>query len=320
MAGVLVATRWQDIQGMNNWKGVIDPLHPDLRAAGIRYGEFVEAVYDAIDMEVESEFIYYSLYGKSDLFPNVGVTSDYKITRYLYSTLVVEGWRTAFDGLHKRSSTTWIGYIAVSSDQETRKLGRRDVAVILRGTKASDEWYVNSEFMMKELKLLGLEKPLPRVVEGFLSMYTASDASKMFGDSSLRDQIFKEVNKLVEVDYKDEDMSITFVGHSMGAGMAPLAAADYGFNKPRIAEGRTVMVTAFVYGAPKTGDGEFKKRAEDTGDIVTLIPPVSLTPPGIYQHVGVEWRVDWSSSPYVQDLGFGMRCHNLELYLHCIAG
>ena len=37
-----VANLWPDIQGINSWKGLLDPMNPVLKAEILKYGEFVE--------------------------------------------------------------------------------------------------------------------------------------------------------------------------------------------------------------------------------------------------------------------------------------
>jgi len=33
---------WLDIQGVNSWKGLLDPMNPILKAEILRYGEFAQ--------------------------------------------------------------------------------------------------------------------------------------------------------------------------------------------------------------------------------------------------------------------------------------
>ncbi|KAJ7524750.1 hypothetical protein O6H91_17G019400 [Diphasiastrum complanatum] len=41
-----VSGRWRDLQGANNWEGLLDPIDPDLRAELIKYGEFAQVCYN----------------------------------------------------------------------------------------------------------------------------------------------------------------------------------------------------------------------------------------------------------------------------------
>jgi hypothetical protein len=40
-----IAASWQRLHGADGWRGLLDPLHPDLRREIVRYGEFVDAAY-----------------------------------------------------------------------------------------------------------------------------------------------------------------------------------------------------------------------------------------------------------------------------------
>nr|GMD93174.1 phospholipase A1-II 1-like [Ipomoea batatas] len=115
-------------------------------------------------------------------------------------------------------------------------------------------------------------------------------------------KIHKEVARLVEL-YKNEELSITVTGHSLGSSMATLNATDLAVNpiKPDI------PVTAFFFAGPKVGDENFKNafakqsnlrglRITDVNDIVTKIPPFG-------------WPL-----PELSGLGY----HDLVLYMHAI--
>nr|GMD87744.1 phospholipase A1-II 4-like [Ipomoea batatas] len=92
----------------------------------------------------------------------------------------------------------------------------------------------------------------------------------------------EEVARLVER-YKDEKVSITVTGASLGASMATLNATDMAVNpfKPDI------PVTAFLFASPKVGDENFKNafasqpnlrglRITDVKDNVPTLPPFGL--------------------------------------------
>ncbi|KAG8086772.1 hypothetical protein GUJ93_ZPchr0010g10351 [Zizania palustris] len=42
-----IAASWRQLHGEHDWRGLLDPLHPDLRREIVRYGEFVDAAYGA---------------------------------------------------------------------------------------------------------------------------------------------------------------------------------------------------------------------------------------------------------------------------------
>lgn len=142
-------------------------------------------------------------------------------------------------------------------------------------------------------------------------------------------QIVKELKLLLET-YKDEEVSITVTGHSLGAALAVLNAVDIaanGFNAAPSEPERQCPVTAFVFGCPYVGDAKFLKLFErlqhvrvlkihNVTDIVPLYPFVG------YSKVGQELLIDTRKSPYLKQPGIGFESrHNLEAaYLHGVAG
>ncbi|KAJ6403901.1 hypothetical protein OIU84_012157 [Salix udensis] len=135
-----LAHRWREVQGCNNWEGLVEPLHPFLRQEIIRYGEFVTACYEAFDLNPKSKRYLTCKYGKKSLFREVGMgNSGYEVTKYIYATPDVN-----IPIQNEPSCGRWIGYVAVSSDDAVRRLGRRDIVITFRGN--SDKPGVDIKF------------------------------------------------------------------------------------------------------------------------------------------------------------------------------
>lgn len=153
-----------------------------------------------------------------------------------------------------------------------------------------------------------------------------------FGLESCREQLLSEVSRLLNK-YKEEEVSITMAGHSMGSALALLLAydiAELGLN--RRTNNEVVPVSVFSFGGPRVGNSGFKKRCEELGvkvlRIVNVNDPITKMPGVLfnenfrvfggllnggannsYEHVGVELVLDF----------FNMQnpscVHDLETYI-----
>nr|CAD1844952.1 unnamed protein product [Ananas comosus var. bracteatus] len=222
--------------------------------------------------------------------------------------------------------TSWIGYVAVcDSDREVARMGRRDIVVVLRGTATCLEW---AENLRTSLVPVDGEAPggsagdpsAPKVARGFLNLY------KTPGERvpSLSDAVVGEVRRLMDV-YKGEELSVTVVGHSLGAALALLVADELSACAPR-----APPVAVVSFGGPRVGNRAFAERLErsrgvgvlrivNAGDVVTRVPGLPHARNG-HEHVGTELRLHTSDSPCLRPSAGPACSHDLESYLHLVDG
>ncbi|XP_058103532.1 phospholipase A1-Ialpha2, chloroplastic-like [Magnolia sinica] len=299
-----LARMWREIQGSNDWEDLVEPLNPLLREEIIRYGEFVAACYKAFDLHPRSKRYLNCKYGKNSMLKEVGMEGcGYRVTKYIYATpninIPIQNWT---------SCSRWIGYVAVSSDDQVKRLGRRDVVIAFRGTVTNSEWIAN---FMSSLTTARLDPQNPRLdvkVElGFLNLYTsADDSTSKFGHGSCREQLLSEISR-IKNEYKNEQLSITVAGHSMGSALALLLAYDItelGLNKTQSDHG--IPTTVYSFGGPRVGNSSFKERCKELGAkvlrIVNVNDPITKLP-GVFLNenfrvLGGRYELPWSSSCY----------------------
>ncbi|XP_004972293.2 phospholipase A1 EG1, chloroplastic/mitochondrial [Setaria italica] len=327
-----VASMWRQVQGSHDWDGLLQPLHPVVRDEVARYGELVGACYKVLDVDPSSPRHMCCKHDKESVLEEAGAAgAGYEVTRYIYATPDVAGPPST------SGRSSWVGYVAVSTDEMTLRLGRRDVLVSLRGTVTQAEWAANLMSALEPARLDDARGAHPgvKVESGFLNLYTSSAdkaacRSSVGGMGSCRDQLLREVSRLVtsfSKDHPDEDMSVTLAGHSMGSALAMLLGydlAELGLN--RDASGRRVPVTVFSYGGPRVGNAAFKDRCDELGvkvlRVANVRDPVTMLPGAIlnegtrgflagwagdcYTHVGVELAMDFlrlRDPASVHDLG-----------------
>ncbi|KAK7304298.1 hypothetical protein VNO77_45166 [Canavalia gladiata] len=285
---------WREVQGCNDWENLLDPLHPVVRQEIVRYGELVTASYKAFDLDPHSKRYLNCKYGKKSMFREIGMPNcGYQVTKYIYATPDINLPITnSSNSSSNSSSSRWIGYVAVCSDEAVKKLGRRDIVVTFRGTVTNQEWISN---LMSSLTPAMLDPHNPRpevkVESGFLSLYTSEESSSKFGLESCREQLLSEVSRLINI-YKGESLSISLAGHSMGSALALLLAydiAELGLNtnnnnnnnninnniSSSYSHHHHVPLTVFSFGGPRVGNSEFKQRCEELGVKVLRIANVN---------------------------------------------
>ncbi|OMO76294.1 Lipase, class 3 [Corchorus capsularis] len=285
-----IATRWRDLSGENSWKDLLSPVDSDLRRYIIHYDEF----FSRAGLENGNPF-------------------KYQVTNYFY-------------GAADDKQANWFGYVAVTTDEGKTALGRRDILVSWRGTGTIPEWIDDARFFLTSAKELLGNDINAQVHSGFLAIYTGTIPTSPYSRTSAADQVLKAVQKLVDK-YQNEELSITVVGHSLGAALATLNATDIvakGCNKPTGNPNKEFMVTAFVYASPRVGDQGFKEAIEglsnlhilrltNFSDVFPMLPPTAVG----YTDVGVNLAINSTKSPYLKPL---INAHNLEVHLHGVAG
>ncbi|TVU19256.1 hypothetical protein EJB05_35395, partial [Eragrostis curvula] len=357
-----LAARWREIQGRDDWAGLLDPMDPLLRSELIRYGELAQACYDAFDYNPSSRYCGSCKYPRRDFFSRLGMPGaarGYAVTRYLYAT---SNFR--FPSIFPQSRAgakiwsqraNWIGYVAVSTDEESARLGRRDIAIAWRGTVTRLEWVSDLMDFLRPVADEGLPCPDPevKVLSGFVDLYTDKDPTCRFCKYSAREQVLTEVRRLVaRYAARGEDVSITVTGHSLGSALAMLSAydiAESGANRVAGSDGKEAEAALCVYsfGGPRVGNAAFKRRFEkelgvkalrvvNVHDNVTRMPGILvnegapemvrrvaetvLRVPWCYAHVGVELALDHKRSPFLKDTLDPACFHDLEAHLHLLDG
>ncbi|KAK4366043.1 hypothetical protein RND71_013923 [Anisodus tanguticus] len=344
-----LADRWLEIHGQDDWVGMLDPIDPLLRTELIRYGEMAQACYDAFDFDPYSKYCGSCKFPRRKFFDGLDMTNyGYDITRYLYATSNIN-----LPNFFKQSrwpkiwskNANWIGYVAVSNDETSKRLGRRDITIAWRGTVTRLEWIAD---LMDYLRPISSDNiPCPdlnvKVESGFLDLYTDKDEKCRYCKFSAREQILTEVKRLVEM-YPDEEISITVTGHSLGSALAILSAYDIVETVLNVrADSRAVPICVFSFSGPRVGNIRFKERIEKLGvkvlrvvnvhDIVPKSPGLVLNEhspsmvmkiceglPWSYTHVGVELALDHKNSPFLKPTNDLVCAHNLEAHLHLLDG
>ncbi|KAL2344910.1 hypothetical protein Fmac_006195 [Flemingia macrophylla] len=325
-----IEKKWRELSGQNNWQGMLEPLDIDLRRCIIHYGQLAQATYDAFNSDKASKCAGNSRYAMKDFFSKVGLEHGnpfkYTVTKFLYATAKANAPRAFFLNLLSKDAwgleTNWIGYVAVATDEGKEALGRRDIVVAWRGTVQASEWVQNLDFDLDPAPMLFADVDA-EVHDGFHSIYTSDNPGSQFAETSVRFQVLEEVSRLVEK-YKNEEISISVTGHSLGAALATLSAVDIvgrRVNIPKDQPEKSCLVTAFLFASPRVGNSSFENVFSGHSDLRALRvrnkkDVVPKLPVG-YAEVGEELVIDTRKSQYLKD---DVSSHSLEAYLHGVAG
>ncbi|KAL6134166.1 hypothetical protein ACLB2K_066399 [Fragaria x ananassa] len=346
---------WSALVGENNWAGLLDPLDVHLRTLILRCGDFCQGTYDAFNNDANSKYAGSSRYGHANFFDKVMLqdAANYEIASFLYATAQVSVPEAFL--LHSMSreswdrESNWIGYVAVTTDQYSKSIGRREIYVAWRGTTRNYEWVnvlgaelVSAEQLLRPENNNTVNKTgadaggggassssdeeeeddkMPKVMRGWLSMYTSDDSKSAFTKLSARDQLVTKINELRDK-YKGEKLSIALTGHSLGASLAVVSGFDL------VENGVTdIPVAAFVFGCPQVGNKAFKTRISTHPNlrIMHIKNTIDMIPhyPGRllgYRNIGTDVVIDTRKSPYLKDSKDPGDWHNLQAMLHVVAG
>ncbi|XBJ25326.1 hypothetical protein VPH35_003009 [Triticum aestivum] len=273
----------------------MDPL---LRSELIRYGELAQACYDAFDYDLASRYCGSCKYPRRAFFERLGMPDaarGYSVTRYLYATSNFRfpnffSGRSRADAKLWSQRANWIGYVAVSTDEESARLGRRDIAIAWRGTITRLEWVSDLMDYLRPVADEGIPCPDPevKVESGFVDLYTDKDPSCRFCKYSAREQVLVEVRKLVAHHTAlGEDVSISVTGHSLGSSLAILSAYDIAESAANLSNGKV----PWQRGAVRAGE-RARPGAGEQGVRLPQGPPLraTLLAPGREQGHGPRLR------------------------------
>ncbi|KAK6119751.1 hypothetical protein DH2020_046505 [Rehmannia glutinosa] len=341
---------WKEIQGENNWENLLDPINSHLRREIIRYGEMAQACYDSFDFDPHSKYCGTCKYGGAHFFERLGMAGrGYTLTRFLYATSNINlpnFFQKSNVGSIWSQHANWMGYVAVATDEaEVRRLGRRHRHRVA-GTVTYLEWIHDLKDILQPAHFR--DDPSIKIESGFFELYTSKEKSCKYCSVSAREQVLAELRRIIHR-YRDENLSITITGHSLGAALALLSAYDIAEMKLNIIDdGQEIInkipVTVFSFSGPRVGNLKFKERCDELGvkvlrvinvhDKVPTVPGIianekfqyqkyiedKISFPWSYAHVGVELALDHTHSPFLKNTG-DIRCsHNLEAHLHLMDG
>ncbi|XAR57332.1 Phospholipase A(1) [Bertholletia excelsa] len=342
---------WRQIHGQDEWESMLDPMDPLLRSELIRYGEMAQACYDAFDLDPYSKYCGSCHCEPSKFFQYLGLAHcGYEVTRYLhtsYNANLPQLFKKSLweDSANWSPVANWFGYVAVSDNETSANLGRRDITIAWRGTVTKLDWMADFTDLLRSIMTHKIPAPDPQVKAeaGFIHVYTDRNSSCEFCMYSAREQVLAEVKRLVQK-YAGEELSITITGHSLGSALAILNAYDLAETGADLMDdGQAIPICVYSFAGPRVGNTRFKERLECLGvkvlrvvnvhDKVPRVPGMLFNEhmpaimqkigdmlPWSYSHVGVELALDHKNSPFLKETNDIYCCHNLEALLHLLDG
>jgi hypothetical protein len=270
---------WKEIQGCNNWEGLLDPMNSHLRREIIRYGEFAQASYDSFDFDPHSKYCGTCKYQGAHFFEKLDMADrGYNISRYLYATSNINlpnfFQKSKISSVWSRHAN-WMGYIAVTTDEEEiKRLGRRDIVVAWRGTVTYLEWISDLKDILHPANFGN--DPSIKIESGFYDLYTEKENNCKYCSFSAREQVLAEIKRLLDY-YRGEEISLTFTGHSLGAALAILSAYDIAEMRLNVVRDAgdgdyapKIPITVYSFSGPRVGNLRFKERCDELGVKVQL--------------------------------------------------
>ncbi|XP_058100363.1 phospholipase A1-Igamma1, chloroplastic-like [Magnolia sinica] len=162
----------------------------------VRYGEFTQATTMAFKLESYCGSCQHHL---GMLLEEICLNKHgYKVAKFIYAYIDGPSWMRQWAG-KKSKDTTLIGYVAFSDNCKSQEIGRRDIAVVWRGTKAFSEWFKDIQI---DLVPSGNDADV-KVASGFHSIYTSTGNLSSYNQLSASEQVMEAVKGLVK-SYKEK--------------------------------------------------------------------------------------------------------------------
>ncbi|KAL9248360.1 hypothetical protein vseg_021691 [Gypsophila vaccaria] len=295
---------WKEIHGSNDWEGLLDPMNSHLRQELIRYGEFAQSSYDSFDFDPHSKYCGSCKYPTADFFEKMDMAHyGYRMYRYLYATSNIN-----LEKFFQRSKTSsirsiwsphanWMGYVAVTSDEEEiKRLGRRDILIVWRAREQvlSEVKRLVEQFKGEELSITITGHSLG----GALALLSAYDIAEM------------KLNIAYDQNYNPRKIPISVISYAsprVGNLKFKERCDELGVKQLRVVNVHDKVPT--MPGLIANEQNKLQKYLEDTVHF-----------PWSYAHVGTKLALDHTHSPFFKPKADLACAHNLEALLHLVDG
>ena len=157
-----------------------------------------------------------------------------------------------------------------------------EIYVVIRGTQTKPEWYNNLRSSPEEEGFIDAET-LGKVHSGFYHIYNKPNKGDRLDKEddlpSMMDVITEEIGKLTA----DPSIKVYVAGHSLGAALATLAAAQIRYQ--RLEQEPEIEPILYTFASPRVGDKRFEGyvskhlkyvfRVINSEDIISAVPLAS---------------------------------------------